>query len=774
MKKNFLIVICAIFVNIINAQSFYNISTNNHTVGGSLSLLDSITFSNDGQDAIIHYGGDNFIYPINEVNKISVNSNSEISISYTVDGVYFNNPYAYDGVSITTNNGHVNINTEKSRKYNIYLTGTSSEGSINLSGKGEYDIFIQNLNLSNSAGPAITVNAGCSITELYDKSCSLTGSTGICTGGDLTVKGENLSIYGRDEFGIVCSNLQSFGVKLLEGKLGSVYSNSSSFFGTNFILGYIISQNIVISPACSMFYLTKNTSYLNIGNCVAGVLYPQKGELNTILDNKNNPIFSFLPNYNDSLQLIMSIRDSCGNYCLKYSKNYIYEKGGNISDPALAMTGDLATINVGGTYSHGNQISVFTTDTTTNKRAIKILGKTDTKSYIWDLLSSDRDYSDFCSYIESVGLKDKIISSKCITVFAPTNEALKNQNITKYNSLSYAISNHLTLSSGAEQNYLTMLSGRKYYYNNDTIGNSNVLTTTTTPQGSICRLNEYIPSFSLVDAINNTNETDSLRKFIAGYIYSTDSIRTFSGNKNVPTNKAWEKAYNSLNTFSYLNVIKNPIDYIIYQNLKLNKKADTRCDNGSFNLIDDIDISKYFAEKDYECEDTSLINNVISGSPHVIKLANKNNEITGDISGESYIELRPVSSSINPSITYNLENVMSGTYNLYCIIVPANVISDSVDNILPNKIKISVTYYKQIGAQIFSGTEYLNHDNSFTFITDSNKIDTISSEITFPNSTIYTKYNPQIKISSYVLSKETSIYDRIIRIDKIYLVPKRE
>jgi hypothetical protein len=206
----------------------------------------------------------------------------------------------------------------------------------------------------------------------------------------------------------------------------------------------------------------------------------------------------------------------------------------------------------------------------------------------------------------------------------------------------------------------------------------------------------------------------------------------------------------------------------------LNKEADTRCDNGSFSIIDDIDISKYFAEKDYECEDTSLINNVISGSPHVIKLANKNNEITGDISGGSYIELRPVSSSINPSITYNLENVMSGTYNLYCIIVPANVISDSVDNILPNKIKISVTYYKQIGAQIFSGTEYLNHDNSFTFITDSNKIDTISSEITFPNSTIYTKYNPQIKISSYVLSKETSIYDRTIRIDKIYLVPKRE
>jgi uncharacterized surface protein with fasciclin (FAS1) repeats len=141
--------------------------------------------------------------------------------------------------------------------------------------------------------------------------------------------------------------------------------------------------------------------------------------------------------------------------------------------------------------------------------------------------------------------------------------------------------------------------------------------------------------------------------------------------------------------------------------------------------------------------------------------------VSGRVSNSYYIDVVPSKSSSNPEVYFRLPNILSTTYDVYCVFVPANITNKNAENNLPNKVKITIGYNSETGA-----SKTWNNDN--TYITTIGKVDTIyAGSIQFP---IAYKgigdYYPFLKIKSNVLSSELGLYSREMRIDCIILKPK--
>ena len=149
------------------------------------------------------------------------------------------------------------------------------------------------------------------------------------------------------------------------------------------------------------------------------------------------------------------------------------------------------------------------------------------------------------------------------------------------------------------------------------------------------------------------------------------------------------------------------------------------------------------------------------------------------ISGKRYVEVISSTTSVNPTIQFEIPNILSGklnndstiaygaAYNIYCVFVPMSIRSASPK---PNKVKFSVLYTGETGKIVT-----LNFDNKgLSYITDKNKLTKVlmASKVTFPFSEKgLDNYSVKVKVSSNVSAKETVEFTRDLLIDCIILEP---
>lgn len=152
------------------------------------------------------------------------------------------------------------------------------------------------------------------------------------------------------------------------------------------------------------------------------------------------------------------------------------------------------------------------------------------------------------------------------------------------------------------------------------------------------------------------------------------------------------------------------------------------------------------------------------------------------ISGDSYIEVQPNTSATNPTVQFEIPNVLAGKYNIYAVILPATVDGEEAE--LDSTILSFTLYYKNANGRV------VNKKNT------SKKLITNSREVTkmlafpafeFPVSD-YTdnlwlsdennqeediKTSTSLSISTNVTTKEysTKKYSRTFRLDRIILEP---
>ena len=152
-----------------------------------------------------------------------------------------------------------------------------------------------------------------------------------------------------------------------------------------------------------------------------------------------------------------------------------------------------------------------------------------------------------------------------------------------------------------------------------------------------------------------------------------------------------------------------------------------------------------------------------------------NPKVSGKLSQDAYQEFLPSSSAANPQVSFNLLNVLSGTYDIYAVFVPENINDSTNTSPKANKFTATLTYdYDAKGKQL---TVNSTGGTKGVFLTDVTKVDTIKLFENYKFDVCYyniSKSNPMLTITSAIKLADRKKCTPNLRIDCILLVAKDE
>ena len=173
---------------------------------------------------------------------------------------------------------------------------------------------------------------------------------------------------------------------------------------------------------------------------------------------------------------------------------------------------------------------------------------------------------------------------------------------------------------------------------------------------------------------------------------------------------------------------------------------------------------------------------VSNDQPEAKAVNKQNDEVLGKISNNYYLEVAPNGMAVNPEIYFYLPNVRSTEYSVYVVFVPGNINSKNFSGPLKkNHMDVVIGYADEKGKNVESTFKDIEPavDSLLNVEGATAKIDTTYiGDITFPASYVglfnssSLKCAPYMRLRSRVSSKQSSIYDRTMRIDCIILRPK--
>lgn len=179
-------------IHLQNRSALFNL-TDGSQFGIPLSSIDSITFSDESMT------NDNIVY-------VTYNGNSATIV----------NPFETTGVTVTTDNGHVSVSSTSSlANIEYHLSGITAEGSFAVASEQPITISLNDVQIVNPAGAAITISsnihvslriAGTESNMLSDGASGSQSATLICK-GDLAMEGYGkLIISGLKKHTISCDH----------------------------------------------------------------------------------------------------------------------------------------------------------------------------------------------------------------------------------------------------------------------------------------------------------------------------------------------------------------------------------------------------------------------------------------------------------------------------------------------------------------------------------------------------------------------------------------
>lgn len=161
------------------------------------------------------------------------------------------------------------------------------------------------------------------------------------------------------------------------------------------------------------------------------------------------------------------------------------------------------------------------------------------------------------------------------------------------------------------------------------------------------------------------------------------------------------------------------------------------------------------------------------------------NSVIADVSGNRYIEVQPTNTSAQPSVVFDIPDVLSGKYDIYADFIPAVIDGESFAND-STKLSFRIMYMNALGKQQSKGP--ITSDEFVTSGTKKTRIK-IASEFEFPTSNYYDRLwmlatedgvqwqevTTKINISTNVTAKQVNdnIFTRRFRVDRIVFEPVR-
>lgn len=144
-------------------------------------------------------------------------------------------------------------------------------------------------------------------------------------------------------------------------------------------------------------------------------------------------------------------------------------------------------------------------------------------------------------------------------------------------------------------------------------------------------------------------------------------------------------------------------------------------------------------------------------------------EVADSISEGRYLQIIPTQSTANWELTYRLDNVLSGDYDVCAIILPQTVSNPDATKLKPCKFKATINYVAVDGS-----AKSFDCDN-VQFKSDPEKVDTVvlAEAFTFPTTNFNqstSKVSLTLKCS--ITARENANYSREMLLDCIYLRPR--
>lgn len=168
-----------------------------------------------------------------------------------------------------------------------------------------------------------------------------------------------------------------------------------------------------------------------------------------------------------------------------------------------------------------------------------------------------------------------------------------------------------------------------------------------------------------------------------------------------------------------------------------------------------------------------------------VRTVDSSNALAEDISEMRYLEVTPTSPSRQPGVTFSIPDVLSGEYDIYVSIVPANVLDATVVND-STRLQFTLSYRNEKGAtasQSFKDNSFTTHPTEMTLIK-------VATAFQFPVSNYYDRLwsmdethsdlDKSISTSLYVTTNVTnnefnrSVFTRNFRLDRIILLPAKK
>lgn len=152
---------------------------------------------------------------------------------------------------------------------------------------------------------------------------------------------------------------------------------------------------------------------------------------------------------------------------------------------------------------------------------------------------------------------------------------------------------------------------------------------------------------------------------------------------------------------------------------------------------------------------------------------NKEVVVTDSVSEGGFLVIRPMKSTDNWSASFQLKGTLSGSYDVYAVILPKSVRpTDSNPDKRPCKFKANINYLDIEGkAQSYACK---SPDGKTEFENNPERVDTvlIAENFSFPAYNYGESAKFSVKLSCSITARQTATYNREMFLDCIYLKPR--
>jgi hypothetical protein len=171
----------------------------------------------------------------------------------------------------------------------------------------------------------------------------------------------------------------------------------------------------------------------------------------------------------------------------------------------------------------------------------------------------------------------------------------------------------------------------------------------------------------------------------------------------------------------------------------------------------------YFTERWTECENTSLILQEKDCS------YNSRRVVSDSVSEGGYLQILPRTATSNWSLTFRLNGVPAGDYDICAVILPRTVADPTLTGMKPCKFRAELNYFDVDGTQ-------QSYDFERTqFQSNPERVDTIvlAERYHIPTSNLgLDQIKTTLKLQCSIVARETARFSREMYLDCIYLRPR--